>query len=505
MRPPKARLLEVAWGIGSAEDGLLRQQKSLLIELPDSHIPGPIQKITGLKDADLVNAISDEIIFNELRALPELQNIKTAIIHYSQFEKAFFSDLFFRYQNNSNLPFEILCSAQISKKLFPNLPSTNIRAVAGYFGASTELFKRSASHVSATFHIWKNVAEKLTDIGLNSVPAVQEWLSEKPQKKAKQKVVYEYRIEKLTRLSFPEEPGIYRMLNKKNDVLYVGKAKSLRSRVNSYFRGQKGRDRKKLEMLAQVWNIEFVQCSTPLEAALLENDEIKRHNPPYNIYLKEDRAQSVFYDRHFLTENQTQSTIHCMGPFRPKSSIETLRQLCQGLVLDEISPVFYEKIPQDLLQLGFLKFCLDLGVSCSSVCSVRDCLALGLKLIRQNKNKMELAGQEIHDDTEVTPIDEAEIPTVTGVSEKFERLFLRASKEYLKTRKLTQLLNCTVLWNDKEKNYSLNIARGKIKKDDHVDLIEASPWKCLNLTDYDRMSILFSELQKYDHKITRKC
>jgi hypothetical protein len=60
-------------------------------------------------------------------------------------------------------------------------------------------------------------------------------------------------VDRIKRLEFPNRPGVYRMLSQSGQVLYVGKATSLKSRVNSYFRGQKGRDRKKLEMLAQVW------------------------------------------------------------------------------------------------------------------------------------------------------------------------------------------------------------------------------------------------------------
>lgn len=59
MRPPKARLLEVAWGIGSASQGLLTSAESHLIQLPECHVPGPIQKITGLQDSDLLHAVSD--------------------------------------------------------------------------------------------------------------------------------------------------------------------------------------------------------------------------------------------------------------------------------------------------------------------------------------------------------------------------------------------------------------------------------------------------------------
>ena len=88
------------------------------------------------------------------------------------------------------------------------------------------------------------------------------------------------------------------MLSQSGEVLYVGKATSLRSRVNSYFRGQKGPrppqrdDRASLESDA-------TPCATPLEAALLESDEIKRLNPPYNVVLKTGAPPSGFLPARF--------------------------------------------------------------------------------------------------------------------------------------------------------------------------------------------------------------
>src|SRR5690348_7413050 len=87
------------------------------------------------------------------------------------------------------------------------------------------------------------------------------------------------------RLSLPHAPGIYRMLRTDGSVLYVGKAASLHHRVNSYFRKQHGAHERLLEMLSQARAISFEVTPSPLEAALLEPDEIKRHRPPYNIAL----------------------------------------------------------------------------------------------------------------------------------------------------------------------------------------------------------------------------
>jgi hypothetical protein len=85
------------------------------------------------------------------------------------------------------------------------------------------------------------------------------------------------------RLSLPDGPGVYRLLRSNGDILYIGKAASLHDRVNSHFRKQHGIHERTLEMLSQARAIAFEATATPLEAALLEADEIKRHRPPYNI------------------------------------------------------------------------------------------------------------------------------------------------------------------------------------------------------------------------------
>jgi excinuclease ABC subunit C len=87
----------------------------------------------------------------------------------------------------------------------------------------------------------------------------------------------------------PAKPGIYRMLNGKGEVLYVGKAKDLKKRVHAYTRP----DRQSLRirrMIAETHGLEFVTTHTEAEALLLEANLIKRHRPRYNILLRDDKS-----------------------------------------------------------------------------------------------------------------------------------------------------------------------------------------------------------------------
>ncbi len=89
--------------------------------------------------------------------------------------------------------------------------------------------------------------------------------------------------------NLPPRPGVYRMLGAEGEILYVGKARNLKKRVTSYFRGRV-HDAKTLVLLGQVARIELTQTSSETEALLLEQNLIKKHRPRYNVLLKDDKS-----------------------------------------------------------------------------------------------------------------------------------------------------------------------------------------------------------------------
>ncbi|MBE9043315.1 excinuclease ABC subunit UvrC [Pleurocapsales cyanobacterium LEGE 10410] len=109
----------------------------------------------------------------------------------------------------------------------------------------------------------------------------------------------------------PPEPGVYFMRSSNGDILYIGKSKKLRSRVRSYFRdSQKLSDRIAM-MVRQVMEIEFIVTDTEAEALALEANLIKKHQPYYNVLLKDDKKYpyvcitwSEDYPRIFITRKR---------------------------------------------------------------------------------------------------------------------------------------------------------------------------------------------------------
>ncbi len=125
--------------------------------------------------------------------------------------------------------------------------------------------------------------------------------------------------------TLPNQPGVYRMINSRGDVLYVGKAKSLRNRVTSYTQTDKMSLRLK-RMVAETVKMEFVTTRSEVEALLLESNLIKKFLPRYNILLKDSKSFVYIFIRRgprFSSDHQTPGRAQekrlvpwtlCLGP-----------------------------------------------------------------------------------------------------------------------------------------------------------------------------------------------
>lgn len=91
-------------------------------------------------------------------------------------------------------------------------------------------------------------------------------------------------------LALPETPGVYIMKNAHDDIIYIGKAKSLKNRVSQYFGTGNQHTLKVRKMVENVQNFEYILCDSEFEAFILESSLIKQHLPKYNILLKDDKG-----------------------------------------------------------------------------------------------------------------------------------------------------------------------------------------------------------------------
>lgn len=134
----------------------------------------------------------------------------------------------------------------------------------------------------------------------------------------------------------PNNPGVYQYYNAEGNLLYIGKAKSLRKRVSSYF--NKVHDNHKTNVLVkQIADIKYIVVETEYDALLLENNLIKKHQPKYNILLKDDKTYPWIAIRHedfprvMVTRKPVKDGSVYFGPYASGTMMYTLLELIKEL------------------------------------------------------------------------------------------------------------------------------------------------------------------------------
>ncbi|PTX59325.1 excinuclease ABC subunit C [Melghirimyces profundicolus] len=142
--------------------------------------------------------------------------------------------------------------------------------------------------------------------------------------------------EKLSLL--PDLPGCYLMKNDRGDILYVGKAKSLRNRVRSYFTGS--HDGKTQRLVSQIEDFEYIVTESATEALILEANLIKRHRPRYNVLMKDDKSYPYIrltketHPRLEVTRNIKKDGSRYFGPYPNAQAAQETKKL-----LDKLYPL----------------------------------------------------------------------------------------------------------------------------------------------------------------------
>ena len=134
----------------------------------------------------------------------------------------------------------------------------------------------------------------------------------------------------------PNDPGVYQYYNAEGNLLYIGKAKSLRKRVSSYF--NKVHDSHKTNVLVkQIADIKYIVVETEYDALLLENNLIKKHQPKYNILLKDDKTYPWIAIRHedfprvMVTRKPVKDGSVYFGPYASGTMMYTILDLIKEL------------------------------------------------------------------------------------------------------------------------------------------------------------------------------
>lgn len=172
--------------------------------------------------------------------------------------------------------------------------------------------------------------------------------------------------------NLPEEPGVYRFLDKKGKILYIGKAKSLKKRVNSYFTGVAKHSYRILHLLENIEDVAYTVTNTEVEALALENNLIKQHLPKYNILLKDGKTYPYIcitqerFPRVFATRQKTEPNAQYFGPYVNPGVMYTILELVNGYV--KLRNCNYN-LSEENVRAGKFKVCLEYQIgNCAAPC-----------------------------------------------------------------------------------------------------------------------------------------
>ncbi len=257
---------------------------------PQCHVPRRITRITGLSTASVFGGpMAAEVLPRYLEVLGD----GVLVAHNLSFDLRFLQAELER----SELPLienEAVCTVRLARRLLPSLPSRGLTALIAHFGIEDRARHRALGDAEATAEILGLFLDRLrSGFGLTTVADLVAF-QRRRYKDAAGEPKHVRHIRETYLEDLPDRPGVYFMKHKNGEVLYVGKAKSLRSRVRSYFTGIDAHPARTRKLVRDVRVVEWTETGSELGALLLESKLIKGLLPRYN------RAQRRYKSYPFL-------------------------------------------------------------------------------------------------------------------------------------------------------------------------------------------------------------
>lgn len=296
----------------------------------------------------------------------------------------------------------------------------------------------------------------------------------------------------------PDSPGIYRYYNREEELIYVGKAKSLKKRVSSYFNKQSPYNRKTEKLVSEIARIEFTMTNSEFDALLLENNFIKQNQPKYNILLKDDKTfpylcilkehfPRIIYTRKYIAKQG-----EYFGPYTSVLSMKAVLELVRQLYSIRTCSLLLSK--ENIEQKKF-KVCLEFHIgNCKGPCEGLQDEASYLEEIAQARNilKGDLSVVEEEFTRRMSEAsDVLEFEKAALYKNKLELLERFHSKSLVVNRKLTDIDVFTITSSEVNAfiNY-LQIKEGSIIFSKNIEVK-----KKLDEADEDILSLVVQELR----------
>ena len=239
----------------------------------------------------------------------------------------------------------------------------------------------------------------------------------------------------------PDSPGVYIHKDRLGEVIYVGKAVSLRNRVRQYFQSQKNMDSKVSAMVSHIAEFEYITTATEMEALILECNLIKRYSPKYNILLRDDKTYPYIkitmkedYPRILKTRRVENDGAKIFGPYSDAGAVNRIVDLMGEIY--RLKKCSAQRFPK-----GF-RPCLNYHIEqCRGICTgyvskdeyretvnkVAEFLGGSTKsLVNEMKAKLEAAAEQLDFETAAKYRDN--IMALEAINEK-QRVVLRSDKD----------------------------------------------------------------------------
>lgn len=243
----------------------------------------------------------------------------------------------------------------------------------------------------------------------------------------------------------PENPGVYQYFNTDGQIIYVGKAKNLHRRVNSYF--QKDQQTYKTKQLVKhIADIKYIVVDSEQDAFLLENNLIKQHQPHYNILLKDGKSYPSIcitkedYPRIFKTRTIDKKIGDYFGPFSYGNTVDLFLEL-----IHKLYPIRTCKMPltKDSVTKQKHKVCLKYHLgTCCGICENKVSKEIYNEWISQAKKIIQGNAHEIEKDLQqkmLTLSEQMRYEQAASVKEKYELLERFRSKTVITNTKAGEI------------------------------------------------------------------
>jgi len=190
--------------------------------------------------------------------------------------------------------------------------------------------------------------------------------------------------------TLPKQPGVYRFIDEEGTILYVGKAKSLKNRLSSYFGSQKDKRGKVRTLVRNAHHIEYTIVETEQDALLLENTLIKEYQPRYNVMLRDDKSYNYItiknerFPRVFITRRVIKDGSFYFGPYTSKARLKVILELIKTLFPLRTCTL---ALSEENIQKGKFKVCLEYHIkNCKGPCEGLESEVAYNEKIEQVKN-----------------------------------------------------------------------------------------------------------------------